>query len=728
MKKFAFAGFILFLLPTLDVQAKKPVAPTEVLSDIRYMKRGGVDAVRVDFAIPVHYLSHYPAVYGDTITINIKFDHNEVPDVSELPLLQTLLAPPSDTVPLEEVTYLTEEESPKLLVKFKRPVQFNISQVMGITNLVIFLPKGDVGIDWTEYLAPDRLFKDEELPPGMNRARKMLAAGRQALKTGDNKKAIQVFSALLSQTGHTYMQESLELLGVARERNNQIAHAKSVYQQYIAQYADTAGATRVKQRIADLISNQLVPRKKLKKSSQDTGGRRGETSKVYANIGQFVNVFYTEDSTGGNVDKTELSNQVGARWRLRKGNFDVKSYFYANYDYDTVDGDTRGAEVNSMYTKIKNVKGKYELTLGRQSASTAGVLSKFDGVTGGYDIDDKLRVNAVYGYPIDLFKKSSIQTSQPFMVANIELDNLWEDWDISPYVARQEIDGIVDRFALGGEARYFHKKGDFFSLLDYDVSYSALNLLLLRGQYKVDKRLSFNANIDVRKNPLLETNNATIGMADTTVGDLINNPAIDEDDIRNAAEDRTGDSKYLSIGLSQTYSEKLQVLLNITRSEYVSKFLGDTTGMSDREIIALPHNESTDTETDILVQFILSRLLEPRDSLILIMNGREALTINDSGRDSESRRGYNETILSAQYRRSFAKEWRLNTRLKFRKRYNDDGEVLQRWLPAITVDYRHSQALRWFAEFVIEHRIYSGTTRNEGYTNYNLYMGYTLDF
>lgn len=708
-------------MAAVNVQAKKPIAPTEVLADIRYMQRGGVDAVRLDFAIPVHYLSHFPAVYGDTITIKVKFDRNEVPDVSELPLLQTLLAPPSDAIPLVEVTYLTEEESPKLVVKFKRPVQFNVSQIMGITNLMIFLPKGNAGIDWTQYLAPDQLFKDEELPADMNKARRMLAAGRHALKTGDHKKAVQIFSALLSQTGHTYMKESLELLGVARERNKQIAHAKAVYRQYIDQYPDAEGTTRVKQRIADLISNQLVPKKKLKKSKQDSGGRRGDTSKLYTTIGQFWNIFYTQNSAGSELRRSRISNDLRVRWRLRKGNFDIKSYFNADYDKDTVDGDTDGIEVNSVYTKIKNARAKYELTLGRQSASTAGVLGKFDGVTGGYDINDKVRVNAVYGYPVNRYEKSSIQTSLPFITTSVELNNYWKDWDISPYVTRQEIDGIENRFAVGNEARYFHKKGDFFSLLDYDVSYSALNIMLLRGRYTFSKRLSVNTYISMRRSPLLETENATRGMGDTTLGDLLDDPAIDEDDIRRAAKDRSGESKYMSLGLRRTYSEKLQVLLNLTQSEYTSRFLENTSGKSNSEIIDLQATETTNKNTDIIIRFIVSRLLHPKDSLILIIDGKEA-SASENGRD------YSETMLSAQYRRSFSKKWRVSTRLRFRQRNNDDGEVSRRWQPAVKINYRHSRDLRWIGEFVIEHRTYSGDTRNEGYTNYNLFMGYTWDF
>lgn len=734
VKIFLSATLIVLVLFTLDAQATvKNSTPWEVLSEVRYMKRGGVNAVRIDFGLPVHYISHYPRSLGDTITINIRLNPGGSRDVSELPLLQTLLGRPSSTIPLEDVTFLNAEEQPKLVIRFKREVSFNVSQVMGITNLIIFLPDTDSGLD--ELAQPefdekgidedgkDQVPSDGLIPIEGVRPKRRLESGRRALRKGYNHQAIQIFAALLSQEDHTYDQEALELLGVSRERNKQLAHAKTIYNQYIKKFPDTEGATRVQQRLSDMLSSQLKPRKRLKKSKMASGGKRGDTSKLTASVSQSWHRVDTEDAFGRTTDTSSIGNDISLNWRIRRGSLDIKNYFFANYDYDNIDKiSDDGVEVGSMYSRIKNRDKGYEISIGRQSASTAGVLGKFDGIAFGYDTGAKQRVNAVYGFLVDRNDKAHVQSKNPFIVFNYELNDYWKDLDINPFIGTQELDGITDRTAIGTEVRYFHKKGDVFSLVDYDILFNELNIFLLRGQYKFNDKMSINVNFDQRSSPLLTTENALVQVSsnEVTLKDLLDQ-GVTEAELRDTALDRTGESTFISVGLSRELSKNMQLLVDITSSSFTSRFpdsdelvaLG--VDPADSDIIALKSISDTDSESDFIVQLILSDWLAERDATILFLDYKDA--------DK-----YEEWIFSAQYRRRFGLKWRVNTRFRFRNRESNDGRGLQRILPGISINYRAAQNLRLYFEFEIEDRKFKNDTVNDDYRVYDMYMGYTWDF
>ena len=57
-----------------------------------------------------------------------------------------------------------------------------------------------------------------------------------------------------AQPNHDRHAEAQELLGLAREKNGQTAHAKAEYQRYLALYPDADGAARVRQRLAALLA------------------------------------------------------------------------------------------------------------------------------------------------------------------------------------------------------------------------------------------------------------------------------------------------------------------------------------------------------------------------------------------------------------------------------------------------------------------------------------------
>ena len=403
------------------------------------------------------------------------------------------------------------------------------------------------------------IIKDKSSP-----AYKLLALGRAALKEGNNKRAIQIFTKMLGMPPGAERQEALELLGVSRQRNGQHAHAKAMYREYLKQYAETDGAARVKQRLSDLLHGQLKPKERLKLSKKS--GKKS-TSRFY---GSFAQYYYrgqnSTEETGTTVDQSLLLNQLSMSWRIRNPDYEIRNFLYASHSHDFVSTAGKPLTPQTAYSQIKNSRLGFSARLGRQTGSKGGVLGKFDGLQASYDVAHSISINAVGGYPVNISEKRKIQTAKPFWGIGFELDGGRNQIDVLPYYIHQDVDGIVDREAVGSEFRYFGKEGNFYALVDYDIAYTDLNIYLFRGQYNWRKSTIFSLNFDYRNSPLLFTSNALIGRTDvSSIEELL--VIRTEDEIRDLAESRVGTAKTLSVGVGHTFNSRYQANADLTLAQ-----------------------------------------------------------------------------------------------------------------------------------------------------------------
>ena len=71
--------------------------------------------------------------------------------------------------------------------------------------------------------------------------------GRRAMTAGEFDRAVPIFTKVLSHSDGPAAKQAQELLGLARERKGQLAHAKAEYETYLERYPDGEGANRVRQ-------------------------------------------------------------------------------------------------------------------------------------------------------------------------------------------------------------------------------------------------------------------------------------------------------------------------------------------------------------------------------------------------------------------------------------------------------------------------------------------------
>jgi len=679
-------------------QAQAWALPSQSLESIEYLTHQGMAAIEIGFAQPVNYMSNFPLESGATLQIFIGPRTSVDVDVDKLPYAQAMRAPDSNEIPLTQVTFrINEAGESSVVVDFEQVVNFTVSAGRRFNTLMIVLP----GLKVTQAV---QLKNARTVKMLDSKAFKLLVLGRKALKQHKNKTAIRIFTKMLGLPESPERQEAMELLGVARERNQQKAHAKAMYREYLKQYPKSEGAVRVKQRLQDLLHAQLKPRARLKPTKKSK--EKKTTSRIYGSLSQYY--YRGENSVeddGSSVDQSLLLNQLSVNWRIRNADYDIRNFVYTNQSYDFSSETGKAATLETAYSQFKNNERGFSGRAGRQTGSGGGVLGKFDGLRVSYDVTQKMAVNAVAGYPVNISDKRSIQSQKPFFGIGFELNGEGKEIDILPYYIRQKIDGIIDREAVGSEFRFFHKLGNFYGLVDYDVHYTDLNIYLFRGQYNWRKNTIFNLNFDYRNNPLLFTSHALIGRTDASnIAELLNIHS--ERRINELAENRVGNSKTFSLGVSHTFSEHYQLNADLTfaKQDFIIDDVTPGVLISD-----------SDQQIYLSSQLIANKWFNDRDTSVLGMRLSQTSS-------------YDELSLSASNRLPLKNKWKFDTRMRVDLRQNDSGEDLTRYRPSLKWNFRQNQAMYYEAEMGVEWWRYAGDSNNPDFRRLFVNLGYRWNF
>jgi hypothetical protein len=674
--------------------------PSRTVESIDYLDQDGAVAVEISFSGPVQYLSHFPLERGASVEIFLGPRSLVDPEVDTLPFTQALRAPKSKQIPLSQVTFqINERGDISLSLNFTQVLRFKVMGGSDPATIRVVLP--DLA---AKALPAKAVAAAPPVAAPKDSLENMLREGREALKDGHNARAIQVFTKLLSLPAHKYSPLAMELLGVARERNGQAAHAKVLYEEYLKQYPQDEGVTRVKQRLADLLSGQIKPKLRLKAAKKPRA--KAMESQFYGSFAQYYYRGQNDvENVGSSIDQSLLLNQLSLNWRLRNEDYDIRNILYASQSQDFISDTGKAPTVETAYSQIKNNRLGFTGKLGRQYGSGGGVLGKFDGLRASYDMRRTLSVNTVLGYPVDISDKRHLQSDKPFWGVGFAWDGEGKAVDILPYYIHQQVDGIVDREAVGSEFRYFNPLGNFYALIDYDIAYSDLNIYLFRGQYNWRQDTVLNFSMDYRNNPLLFTSNALLGRTDvTTIDELLATHS--EQQVYDLAESQVGNAATVSLGMSHTFNDRYQLSADLTHAVQVYVLEDVTTGVlsSEREL-----------QTYLYVQLIANRWLNERDTSVF------GLRLSQTS-------SYDEVSLSASNRLPLGRHWRIDSRLRLDLRHNDSGEESTKLRPSVKLDHNPSQRWHFEAELGMELWRYSGTTNNPDFSRLFATVGYRWDF
>jgi hypothetical protein len=465
--------------------------------------------------------------------------------------------------------------STQLVLHFNTPMEFEVSQNRDLERVRVAVrpigavPEATPNLALPEIVAPDPepLPTDQAAPEdaeeGGDRVDQIMAEGRKAMTEGKLARAILLYTKVLGEPEHPRAPEAKELLGLARQRNGQLAHARAEYEEYLESYADSEGAPRVRQRLEALLTA---------KGGQPRAARPSARSRSFAHdFSGSISQFYrsdilSSDATGTDTSNAAFDSDLFLSSRHSRGGTSYRTNFAASYRHDMLEnlGLADAMRVSSAFVDARWNEEQYSMRLGRQSPSVGGVMGRFDGVVLGTPVSRFLRLNLVSGFPVDFTESNRVDTDRYFYGLSADIATFWHYWDAQLFGIQQRIGDFEDRTAVGGQLRFTHSDGFGLGLVDYDTSYGELNTAMLIANWRLSETTTFNALVDIRKSPFLTTFNALQGQSVTDLDEL--EDLFSKDEIRQFAQDRTATSRMFTLGAWHQLNSTWQVSGDVTLS------------------------------------------------------------------------------------------------------------------------------------------------------------------
>lgn len=392
----------------------------------------------------------------------------------------------------------------------------------------------------------------------------LYAEAREQFRRKNYDAAIEVLTKLLAQPAFTRRADARELLGLARERNGQLAHAKAEYEAYLREFPGESNSNRVRRRLHALRTAALAGRAA---SAADLGDDTGW--RMFGGFSQFyrrdTNQIDSATTSTGFTSQNALLNDFDGVIRRRGLDLDLVARLSAGYIHDLLpDGPGSQVRVSTAFVEVAGRDGGWSGRIGRQSRAGGGLLGTFDGAYGTYPVLPHFIVDAAVGFPVER-SRNPPDTDRMFEALSIGFGVFDDAWEPGLYVVNQGYDGEVDRQAVGAELRYFRPGRTIVGFVDYDLHFQELNSVVAIGTLALPWRWTVSFDLERRKSPVLTTRNALIGQPARSIDELLD--LFGSNEIRRLAMDRSADSDVYGVTLARPIGEKLQLTLNASSIE-----------------------------------------------------------------------------------------------------------------------------------------------------------------
>jgi tetratricopeptide (TPR) repeat protein len=416
----------------------------------------------------------------------------------------------------------------------------------------------------------ERMGSDAPLPP--EELKKLLSDARAALDKHDYPKAITLLTKLQRQPEFADRARAQELLGLARERSGQLAHAKAEYEEYLRRYPHGEAAERIAFRLKTLRAAEAKARTG-RPGKDDTSG--WEVSGGVAQMARYDGERITNGALPNStpvpaapaINQNAVFNDVDVFARRRGETFDVVGRVAAGYDKSFAkDQGSVGKPTRVTLASIEVLDRSLGVLarLGRQAHNDYGILGTFDGLFVSWQFRPSWAVNAAAGYPVEQLILAP-QTQERFETLALAYTPRSAHWDASVFAATDQFQGLRDRQAVGVEGRYLVPWASLVGLVDYDTRFRSLNTASLVGTLQLPARWSLSFDAERRNSPVLTTRNALIGQAFTDLTQLeqVFTPA----EIYQLAKDRTPITTNYSITVNKPLGPRLQFTTIVSATE-----------------------------------------------------------------------------------------------------------------------------------------------------------------
>lgn len=535
--------------------------------------------VHIEFRTQIRYRRHAPTNQASRIQIFLDFTEYKNLGFALPKTREFLNSPPTKLVPAFTVNF-PDQASDSIAIRFKEPVKFWISTDSSGRGIIIHvpLPKGTPPLPEDEQVkssVPEvptvegvQSMGVQGVPEGMaldDYASQLVAESRLAIGSKDYAKAIDLLNTALNLPFNNSGDEAQELIGVAREKNGELAKAKAEYELYLKLYPEGKGVARVTKQLA--FVDDALKASGGKKAARKPIKEIHETS-VYGSWDQY---YYDAHSRTHNPDgsKTKTHDQsslvstINLTARSRQNEYDSKIVFRNRQTMDFLPPTASNSHSNrdrtdAAYVEFEDKAVDYMIRAGRQNGNSGGILGRFDGAWFRYGVTPQYKINLAAG----ALSEYAVDYRRTFYGVNLDIGPLSENWSGNVFFVNQDVKQITDRRAVGGEVRYFDNGRSIYSLLDYDTLYKRVNIAMAQGNFQTENGINYNFLLDHRNSPILSTVNALTGSAlagkYATLNRAIRATGISESDLRQFAIDSTLKTETVLFGATKQVTPRWQ--------------------------------------------------------------------------------------------------------------------------------------------------------------------------
>jgi hypothetical protein len=529
--------------------------------------------------------------------------------------------------------------------------------------------------------AVERMGSDPPLDPPVIKS--MLERIRGAMAARDYPAAIGLLTKLQRQPEFPERARVQELLGLARERSGQLAHAKAEYEEYLRRYPKGEAAERIALRLRILRAASA-------KAQSGTSMAGGETGWQFvgglAQLFRYDGTRIDNNTLPGNTPpgsapipnsvqtttQNALFNDVDLLARHRGEAVDWMGRLSAGYAKSFAQ-DAVGNQKRVSVASIELVDRSLGVLarLGRQSRNQDGVLGTFDGLFLSYQWTPSWGINVSGGYPVEE-TGDGVQTGRRFESVALAFTPPGRHWDASVFAATQQFDGVRDRQAVGMEGRVLTSRASLIAIADYDTGFHSLNTASILGTVQLPARWSVSVDAEHRNSPVLTTRNALIGQPATSIAQLEQVFSLDQ--ILQLARDRTPITSDYSVTATRPLGQRFQFSATVSATR---------TGAT-AESGGVDAEPASGTELTYQAQIYSSSLWRTGDFSVFTASYATTQTGKVEG-------------LSASTRFPLNGAWRIGPRVTIdRRNLTSDDSTEFTTFPSLLVDYQRARRLLQF--------------------------------
>ncbi|MCF6198150.1 MAG: hypothetical protein L3J67_01920 [Hyphomicrobiaceae bacterium] len=699
----------------VEVSLAEPVT-NHYLSEARLADEGTCSTLTISFNFRTRYLNHFPGEKGRELRINIKpLDQGVVVNDALYKFSrEALRALRNNKVSLDAIEFESNAAGGHVLsIHFPKPVHYAVTQGSDFRSVQIAInPNGDATSCIRARRPTMRQTNSGKITKA--KARKVAIAfskGQKAIKAKKYGRAIALFSKILQAPENKFTPSALEFLGLARERTQQLAHAKAEYKDYLKRYPDGPGAARVRQRLAGLVTSTKAPKTSLRKA-KNRQKKEGVSSSISGSLSSYyfrndryrdLGQAYSFSSKNYELGQSELVNSADITARIETPNSTSKMRFSGSHIKDFANNKGRDYRLSALYFDTHYEPWALSTRLGRQTLNTAGIPGRFDGASFGWQYSQLFKFNAAIGAPVSSTRNLFLEEERFFFGASVDITPLWNAVDGSLYFIEQTgLSNSLERRAIGAELRYSSDNQSAFGLLEYDIEQGDINTALFSGSHTFSDKSVLTLSADYRRSFVLKTlnnldNNQT-GF-DTLVQTLRGNDGYDY------YFDRSAISKSATIGFSRPIGKNFQVNLNATVTNF--QF-----GKFDNIDGSLPEGN----EYFYSGQLIGNSLLKDGDIYTLGLRYADTLS-------------YDAWTVDLNARYPVTRNLRIGPRLRVRTRKQKTGDLQETSvLPSVRMNYQYMHKHHFELELGSEWVNRKQFGISDGSVDYFLAAGYRFDF